>query len=543
MECDKHRDNQIVMVCTTCNNDFVCLECATSEHKGHSFGKFDEVGKHIRQKCSNYSQVIQDLRSDLHNILIAKKDQSKYSKIANMKIKVHRDSLHKTINSMADYMMSVCDKQKLRNQALLKEHETAVTEQLVLVEAEDEKLKRIMASKNNVDIIRGSQSLKNSNTRRKSRHIPKPLEFYQGPIDSNQLQQMLGTLVSDPVDTLIIPWPDVPASVRTYENDETSSIQSRFPPQETNGLPLANGRLPISPVSTISTYKRKNVTVVSTFKHSASMGVSSVCIAQPGHAWVKCAGQNEIRLTDKAGYIKRILRFGTVVRGLTVTADNRLLVCCFEAHCVKKLSPPNYKASTTFSTGNLKPNYICATSNGDFLVTLVERMFHDISHDSQRILARYTESGKEVARAQFDRYGENLFVIPCQVRVGNSGNVVAIANEVNEESAHLVLLDGNFKLKLRFFGEGRVVPGEKKRSSFSKTHKTFYISDVDFDCFDNIVFAESHTRTVQILDPTCQLLQVLLQEIHIPWCVGTYGQCVPARKVYILELPKKEQNF
>ncbi|XP_021358041.1 uncharacterized protein LOC110453424 [Mizuhopecten yessoensis] len=519
MECQKHRDSKVVMICTTCNNVFVCLECATNDHKGHTFGKFDEVGKDIRKKCSNFTNVIRELRSDLQSIIYAKKDQLRCARTAATKIKQQRDAMHKAIDEISVYVMNICEKQKLRNLALLKEHESAVSEQLVQVEAEDEKLKRIVTSKNDIDLIRGSQNLKSSYTRRKSRHIPKPLEFYTGTMDASVLQQMLGSLVTDPVDTLIVPWHDIPASVRTHENDDMSTVHSKFPPIEQNGVHHENDRTPSSPVSTISINKKKAIAVLSTFKHSASMGISSVCTANPGHAWVKCAGQNEIRLTDKAGYIKRILRFGTLIRGLAVTADMRILVCCFDARCVKKLSPPSYKATATYSTGNLKPNYVCSTLKGDFLLTLVDRMHHDVSHESQRILARYTESGKEVARAQFDKFGDNLFVLPGQVRLTTNGNVVAVVNETSEESAHLVLLDGSFKLKLCFFGDGRSIPGEKKHS-LHRRQKKFYINDIDFDSFDNIVFAESHTRTVQILDPSCQLLQVILQEIHIPWSVA-----------------------
>ncbi|XP_033754714.1 uncharacterized protein LOC117337726 [Pecten maximus] len=519
MECQKHRDSQVVMICTTCNNVFVCLECATNEHKGHTFGKFDEVGKDIRKKCSNLSNVMRDLRSDLQTIIYAKKDQIRCTKTASMKIKQQRDVMHKALDDISDYLISICEKQKLRNLALLNEHESALSEQIGQVETEDEKLKRVLTSKNDLDVIRGSQNLKSSFTRRKSRHIPKPLEFHTGTMDASVLQQMLGSLISDPVDTLIVPWHDIPASLRTHENDDMSTVHSKFPPIEHNGVHRESDKTPSSPISTISTNKKKAIATISTFKHSASMGISSVFTANPGHAWVKCAGQNEIRLADKSGYIKRILRFGTLIRGLAVTPDMRLLVCCFDARCIKRLSPPNYKASTSFSTGNLKPNYVCSTPKGDFLATLVDRMYHDVSHESQRLLARYTESGKEVARAQFDKFGVNLFVLPGQVRLTTNGNVVAVVNETSEESAHLVLLDGSFKLKLRFFGDGRAIPGEKKHS-FPRRQKKFYINDVDFDSFDNIVFAESHTRTVQILDPSCQLLQVILQEIHIPWSVA-----------------------
>ena len=68
MECTHHHGNSVVMVCVTCENELVCLECATDRHRGHVFGKFEEVGKNIRKRCKNLVNVAAELRGDLHKV-------------------------------------------------------------------------------------------------------------------------------------------------------------------------------------------------------------------------------------------------------------------------------------------------------------------------------------------------------------------------------------------------------------------------------------------------------------------------------------------
>ena len=175
-------------------------------------------------------------------------------------------------------------------------------------------------------------------------------------------------------------------------------------------------------------------------------------------------------------------------------------------------------------TEHLKPNYICSTINGDTLLTLVDKAYHELSHDSQRRLVRYSKVGREIARAQYDKGGEHIFTLPGQVRVGYSGTIVAVTNETDEENAHLVIMDNKLTLKMRYLGDGKIISGDRKFQMIPG--RRFFVNDVDFDAHDNILVAESHSRSVQMLDCKCRMLRTLIQEASIPWAISMneYGE-------------------
>ncbi|OWF52333.1 hypothetical protein KP79_PYT20200 [Mizuhopecten yessoensis] len=130
-----------------------------------------------------------------------------------------------------------------------------------------------------------------------------------------------------------------------------------------------------------------------------------------------------------------------------------------------------------------------------------------VESHSQRVVIRYDLNGNELNRAQITAKGHTIFVVPRRLCTNKSGSKVAVTNKTADISTHLVLLNEQLELTLRYTGHGKVLYGDV---AFSKADEQFCVNDVKFTSTGDILIAEEWSKTVQLLSPFCLPLWVLL---------------------------------
>ncbi|OWF46296.1 uncharacterized protein LOC110455925 [Mizuhopecten yessoensis] len=229
--------------------------------------------------------------------------------------------------------------------------------------------------------------------------------------------------------------------------------------------------------------------------------------------------ENEIVLVNRRGRVKRTIQLDTLVLGMTML-DSQLLVCCRDEMCIKQVLQ-NFQVRTFFSTAPLCPSYICSGFTDEMFVTLTDKTSWSIELGSTSVVVKYSGATcQEMARAQLDRDGDDLFFLPSRICLNKVCRTVAVINYTSPSMSHLVLLDSHMTLILRYIDHNKVI---LVNQNLPKITEKFFITDVRFDPFDNIIIAEHYTKEIQLLDKSCQLLRVLVSEQATPWSLALYS--------------------
>ncbi|XP_021341475.1 uncharacterized protein LOC110442281 [Mizuhopecten yessoensis] len=241
--------------------------------------------------------------------------------------------------------------------------------------------------------------------------------------------------------------------------------------------------------------------------------------------WMRCHGGRELALIDKQGQEQLTLTFDSHVNGMSTVYDNTLLICGVEDRDIKQIILPSGKVTSVFSIGKLYPYHVCKPPSGDLYVTVLDSIDYKVTIDSERALVRYSPLGREKGRARYDRRGDPLFVGPFRVRFSNTEDVIGVINNTDEDNNHLVLLNADLTLRLRYLGNGKVVLGEEKFDTTTYKPETKYaIRDFIFHSFENIIICEYFSRCVRLLSKDCVPMCTLLQtQEHIPMSMTMNG--------------------
>lgn len=275
------------------------------------------------------------------------------------------------------------------------------------------------------------------------------------------------------------------------------------------------------PVSRKQSFLQQDPSVRLKLKHSFSID-SPVIIACPtseGRCWLSSFNrENEIVLVNRRGRVKRTVQFDTLVLGMTHLAPNQLLVCCRDEMCIKQVLQ-NFQIKTFFSTAPLRPSYICCGFTDEMFVTLTNKSSWSIENGSISVAVKYSGATcQEMARAQYDPDGDDIFFFPSRICLDSRCLLVAIINYTSPSTSHLVLLDRHMSLVMRHIDHNKVISAKERMPS--NLPEQFFITDVRFDPYDNIIIAEHYTKEIRLLDQSCQLLRVLVCELATPWSLA-----------------------
>ncbi|XP_069133235.1 uncharacterized protein [Argopecten irradians] len=247
----------------------------------------------------------------------------------------------------------------------------------------------------------------------------------------------------------------------------------------------------------------------------SSHGIHEIRNYGTNRCWLRCFNENVLRLTDNKGRVLKQIAINQAIDGFSLYGDYILL--CYLDSSVRMIHIPSRKETFLFSTQPLCPLHISNMPNGDILLSLCDEETMTVNSNSQRVVIQYDLKGNELNRAQNTKNGHNIFVVPRRLCTNISGTNIAVTNKTADFSAHLVLLNENLELTLRYVGHGRVIYGD---ADFRNQEEKFCVNDVKFTFSGNILIAENWSKSVQLLSPVCCPLWVVHHGVVSPTSVS-----------------------
>ncbi|XP_021339876.1 uncharacterized protein LOC110441100 [Mizuhopecten yessoensis] len=490
MECEEHPGSPMISVCITCDTTLVCVDCMTDTlHNGHVFKKpktiSNEIKTELKTKVTEVYKLEIDLESELKEFETLKTQQDKILIERTTSIETGQKVLINAVNEMTNTFKSEYNNQKKNNCNELQDVINDISTELKNVRQHREKVKRIIDQTDDLAVVHDSRDLKDFDGQRKPHPQHAAIKFPPGKLDSDQLKLVFEGKAAEI------------KALTTLQGVQAGTVIRQ----------------------------RKEPVLESTFKHSKSSFVTGMCYGSYEKSWVKCHDEKELILIDKHGHVDKTVPFDFSVRGMPTVSDDTLLLCGGDNRNIKQILLSSGKVTTVFSTGKLYPQYVCTAPSGDLYVTLTDKHDYNTTADSERILIQYSPKGREKGRARFDKRGDVLFVGPSTVMISNTGDVIGVTNDTDKLNSHLVLLNTDLTLRLRYLGNGKVVSGEEKFDTTTYKPETKYaINDFIFDSFDNIIFCEVYSKCVQLMSKDCVPLATLLpKQEYIPMSITMNG--------------------
>ncbi|XP_033728214.1 uncharacterized protein LOC117317508 [Pecten maximus] len=527
MTCPVH-ENPKIMVCIPCKTA-VCDVCIETDHNGHQF-------QTLRRAAEN---VIGDLKKSVEiqdNIKIEKEFEHLSAKCQTEK--EHAVRTKQELLDRRDQIKQVLDHVTEKAVIKLEQHNNFLFEELDKVKNNaEEKCKAIRDFKDDVQRLTTSHMYLDVLGKGWKMNPPEisPLEypnvssliFTPGmPVDETNIEMLFGQLDHQDLDSTF--HNEGTTSSPELEQCDTNmfsilSISSTdlFGEGPEGDPPACQTDEPIHFKSSNNS-KRLKCDVKLTYRHSFKRD-SAALVMKPtteGKCWVKSINEKPIYLVDITGDVIGVIPADTAEEFdvLCFHVENEILRTCPSRKCIKRvrLKENKNKGKTSFVTAiwirtdPLMPYYLCGAPNGDIIVTLTDKMSWSIEPASTTVLVRYNRNGKELARVEKDGHGQDLFVIPFKISTNTTGSV-AVVTYTKLGASHLVLLDNNLNLTHRYIANGVTLPAEDPLPELTEN---FAITDVLFNHQNLILISEGYSRTVQLLDPMCNLLKVLVTDLQ-----------------------------
>lgn len=506
MHCKTHSDNRITAVCVTCRNTLVCVECMTDgSHDCHDFRKPQEIANNIKMKLVSKEaedcKHISRLESDLKNAHDLQTQQDDGQNDTTTLINKQKEEIIAATNKMTEDFLSDNKAKFLCNRVKLQEADDEISTKLERVRKHREEIKRLIDEKDAIKVVYHFQNVEDIQEYNTSFPKLDTITFTPGKISKTKLKLMFG--------------------ITTAETEEMASLQRAQVVHSMVNSTESDFEFPLNHPG------RVHVCVLeSTFKYSKANAITELCSGYGGKAWVSCKNAKELSLTDKHGRVEKTVKLNNAVKCATALSETTLLVCT-ESRDITQVTVLTggimsmfAKSTITvlFSLKKLYPLCIYPSPDGDIYATLVDATSYDVTTESERVLVRYSQQGQDKARAQYNKHGDVLFVRPFKVLCNANGDAIGVLNDMDQVNGHLVLLNADLTLRLRFLGNGTVIPGEEKfDTTVYKPDTNFAISDFTFDPLDNIIICEVYSRSVKLLSKDCvPMVTILPEQEHSP---------------------------
>ncbi|XP_060068619.1 uncharacterized protein LOC132548755 [Ylistrum balloti] len=502
MNCNRHDGHPLVKVCFSCNDQLVCAECTKLDHSSHIFREMEEVGKE-RQKT-----LLQNLRETEAAVLAIQQDLEKLqthsegnryrSKEVADKIQRRSRDIQDAVNQYTKQLVFICERHHNNNEYDIAEAKVRLDSELLNAFKTLGIIQAALESENFPQIIETEKFHRNNQLKRQvvPMRSPRNVAFVHGAGTVGNLRDVFGDIE--------IQQDGHPQRVRNdFETREESENAKRR--KQHDGCNVCD------------------TTVTSAFEQTTtSYGVCFLC---PSHAsaddcWIRLEKTNEIKLVTRTGKVKQIVRFDTSVACIANTAEGQIAVTCPDSHTIQEVQLDGTK-KTLFHLDRLSPRAICLTTEGNLLMSLVEKWSYALSAFSTRKIAKYTVRGYKMAEAEYDGYRKRLFIKPSRIAASPASGDIAVINRTEYETSHLVILDKHLRLKFRYFGDGKIIPNSKRYCG--KESVQFCPQDVQYDKGNHILIAELYSCSIQLIDGSGHLLKILHIDEDIPWSMAVHS--------------------
>ncbi|XP_069122083.1 uncharacterized protein [Argopecten irradians] len=459
--CAVHVNKKVAVVCTTCNNDFICTKCISSTHKGHDY-------------------------LDLEDFLDSKKqDIAEFLDIEDIDGKI--SATHEQIETLAETI----SENRLRTDNVMQE----IKARSVELKTEIDKIA--------ADLIReckvhGSKSL--NSLEKLEQNLTRQLACLKAAAISHQNVQMDSTPFDDMLrrDSLkeesFTNIPALTSLLFVKQDEHVTILRTLFGSLR---CITANGPSDVKNLQSIKSTMKKapntgrvldTLTGVADGKH-----VQAIFPCDDNSAWLVPGKSHRVKLTTRKGEVIQTvtLERGVVINDVMRTADKYLTTICCDDGSVRQILPSG-RSQNLFSTGINITNLCELSASGYFIAC----------HSIQRKLVKYNQKGDVIQTVDRDAYGVRLFTKPVRVRLNRNNGDIAVVEWSSPE--HVIILNDKLQVISRFFGDSKrrhsYAPFGSFRGQGSKDNGHFDPADVIFTKNNHIIIADVWTNSLVMID-------------------------------------------
>ncbi|XP_062600327.1 tripartite motif-containing protein 2-like [Saccostrea cucullata] len=469
-KCPNHTQKHCELYCEKCDIP-VCSTCISSgKHKGHDLSdalqKISSKTKFLENDLEDlekriyptFEEITSDLRSEKVN------SEKHYEKLTTAVTK-HGENWHREINIIVNKQKSEIDEMKSKHLAVLNKQEKEIKQITSDVRECILDLKKMLDS-NDVSL---TSAYKSRNT--EFRNLPPKVNvslptFSPHQINTEQLHQMFGSLSA--------------FSITTEEHGYTMKT------------PEAVSCPPVKPLLD----EPELITTIDT----DFIPLHSVTCVSDEEIWTR--GNDKImKLYNLQGNLLKSIQteFGNIPRDIAVTRSGDLVYTDHDTRTVNIVK--NDQKQEVISLWRWRPYYICSTSSGDLLVTMVS------DDGEQSKVVRYSGSEKKQT-IQFDSEGKPLYLSGDPKYISENRNLdICVADS---GARAVVVVNQAGKLRFRYTGHP------------STNNGLFNPYGITTDSQSQILTSDLYC--IHILDQDGQFLRYIDNcDLQYPWgiCVDT----------------------
>lgn len=457
MECNKHPGELIQRLCANCNV-YVCLECVSLNHSGHTFKKFLDIMEEKKKELEHIvklsrDQTLEDLEKKAER---AKKQKEAFCEEIQKNIDMvqkRADVLKSTVDAVRNGYLQEMEKTKDDHVKEFEDAEEKLRETIRSVKCLIEGYDLVLKSDNQSSVIECSRNAEHE--------IEKTIPNISIPNYSHQ--NLSFPEVEEEIKKLFVQVEDENDLSSDYVECEGSSDESDPADMKFTCSTLTRNRR--SPIrvkrnnSRALNRKTNRILLSADIRTPARMkvgrddqNVSSIFAAHSGEAWMNITGG---RLASE---IQRVQKHGQISDRITREAEDFSIGPTDKLYTTEQVGSLIFQYNLqdkTFSTlTDLSPNTVKGIKvlrSGDLAVCLLDKDNFTISKQSKRTIRILNPAGKFLSDIEFAGNSSNkLFVNPHRVEERMDDFCVVDRLSVNE--GRLIVVSKSSKVRFTYTG-------------------------------------------------------------------------------------------
>ncbi|KAL5005905.1 hypothetical protein ScPMuIL_017063 [Solemya velum] len=373
--CEKHKADELCFYCEKCSA-VICLRCKVTTHENHPSKDLSDVALDTRAVITGKIDTAKTHLPALH-------DQINKTNVHESEMKTTRENILKVIKEAAQKLHADIDNvasgllQDVRDEcqveaARIEFERLAISNKAKSLSRQLHTANQVVNYASDAELAKNKDELVcrlDSLTQTTRSRSPAPLSLVFQPSEKNEgsLEELLGS------------------------------------------LRIGRSSKPEMRVETVSQFR-----VEDTYKV-----VSSICPTAEGHAWVTCGWKSDLHLYSKQGEKIKSHNFGKNIDTIFKDQEENLFLCSSDEHCIVKLNETGGIDVIVQSSGY--PRGVALTRDRHILVCCAQTLaFQDFKAQHNNKVVKYTMNGKLVGEVGAV---DALFKYPIRVAENITGDI------------------------------------------------------------------------------------------------------------------------